>query len=295
MKPPPFDYLRPASLEEALGIKSQHGEEAKLLAGGQSLIPTMNFRMVQPSILVDLNEISELDFIEQDAEGNLRIGAMTRQRRAEKDPLVESLAPLLHETIPFIAHPQIRNRGTIGGSLVHADPASELPVIACAADADFRVVSANGERWIASEDFFQGMFMTDLASDEILTEVRFPPMPKRTGYAFEEVSRRGGDYAMMGVAVLITLDEEKRCKAARLVYLNAGDGPVEAHAAAEMLMGEKHDEVLLEKVAKEASGKEIDPFGSIHASAEYQRHLAMVLTKRGLQQAFSRANGMDEG
>ena len=290
MKPPPFDYLRPTSLEEALEIKAQHGDDARVLAGGQSLIPTMNFRMVQPSILVDLNEIPELDYIELDSEGFLHIGAMTRQRHVEHDPEVEQNAPLLHETIPFIAHPQIRNRGTLGGSLVHADPASELPVIALATEAEMRVESVEGERWISGEDFFQGMFMTDIGSDEILVEIKLPAMPERTGWSFMEVSRRSGDYAMMGVAALVMLKDDGLCKDARLVYLNAGDGPVDAKAAAGLLMGEKGTDAVIEAVAQEASQKEIDPFGSIHATIAYQRHLANVLTKRALHQAFHRAD-----
>jgi carbon-monoxide dehydrogenase medium subunit len=289
MKPPPFEYLRPSSLEEALKIKSQHGDEAKVLAGGQSLIPTMNFRMVQPSLLVDLNEIAELDHLNVDGEGHLQIGAMTRQRRVELDPLAEEISPLLHETMPFIAHPQIRNRGTIGGSLVHADPASELPVIALATQAKLRLVNHAGDRWIASRDFLQGMFMTDLGPDEILVEIKIPPMPKRTGWSFQEVSRRRGDYAMMGVAALVTLNGNGRCKDARLVYLNAGDGPMQAHTAEEKLKGEKGTETVFDAVAEHASQEDIDPFGSIHATVEYQRHLANVLTKRALRQAFNRA------
>lgn len=289
MKPPPFDYLRANSLEEALEYKAQHGEEAKLLAGGQSLIPTMNFRMVQPSVLVDLNEIPELDYIKLDSEGYLRIGAMTRQCHIEQDPEVERNEPLLHETMPFIAHPQIRNRGTIGGSLVHADPAAELPVIALATQAELQVKSANGERWISGADFFQGMFMTDLGPEEILVEIKFPPMPERTGCSFMEVSRRSGDYAMMGVAAVVTLEENEICKEARLIYLNAGDGPVDAKEAAKILLGEKGSTAVIEAASEQASQKDIDPFGSIHATMDYQRHLANVLTTRALKQAFSRA------
>jgi carbon-monoxide dehydrogenase medium subunit len=249
----------------------------------------MNFRMVQPSILVDLNEIPELDYISLDDEGNLRIGAMTRQRAVEKDSKVKEKTPLLHETMPFIAHPQIRNRGTIGGSLVHADPASELPVIAVTTKAELRVKNLKGERWITSADFFQGMFMTDMGSDEILVEIKIPPMPRRTGWSFMEVSRRRGDYAMMGVAVMVGLDKDGLCKDARLVYLNAGDGPLDAQKAADLLRGEKGADAVIEAAADQASQEDIDPFGSIHATIDYQRHLANVLTKRALHQAFLRA------
>jgi carbon-monoxide dehydrogenase medium subunit len=289
MKPPPFEYFKPATFEEALSLKAQHGEDAKVLAGGQSLIPTMNYRLVQPSALIDLNEISELDHISISAERDLCIGAMTRQRRIEFDPDVEKAMPILHETIPYIAHPQIRNRGTIGGSLVHADPASELPVIALVAGAQIRVKSHLGERWIPAEDFFQGMFMTDLQPDEILVEVRSPAMPSRTGWSFVEVTRRAGDYAMMGVAILVSLEDDGRCKEARMVYLNAGDGPIEARGAADTLRGEAYSEDVVEEAASKASEEEIDPMGSVHATVKYQRHLAHVLTKRALKQAFDRA------
>jgi carbon-monoxide dehydrogenase medium subunit len=289
MKPSPFDYFKPATLEEALSIKTEHGEDAKVLAGGQSLIPTMNYRLVQPSVLIDLNELSELGQISLGTDGDLRIGAMTRQRRIEFDPDVEKVMPILHETIPYIAHPQIRNRGTIGGSLVHADPASELPVIALVTRAQIRVKNRLDERWIPAENFFQGMFMTDLQPDEILVEVRLPTMPLRTGWSFMEVTRRQGDYAMMGVAILVSLEGDGRCKEARMVYLNAGDGPVEAKRAADTLRGETYSEALVEEAARQASTEEIDPIGSVHATIEYQRHLAYVLTKRALKQAFEGA------
>jgi carbon-monoxide dehydrogenase medium subunit len=289
MKPPPFDYFKPATLEEALSLKAQHGEDAKVLAGGQSLIPTMNYRLVQPSALIDLNELSELDHISASANGDLRVGAMTRQRRIEFDPNVEKVVPILHETIPYIAHPQIRNRGTIGGSLVHADPASELPVIALVTGAQIRVKNHLGERWIPAEDFFQGMFMTDLQPDEILIEVNIPAMPSRTGWSFVEVTRRAGDYAMMGVAILVSLEVDGRFNEARMVYLNAGDGPVEAKGSADSLRGEVYSEAVVEEAARTASMEEIDPIGSVHATIEYQRHLAYILTKRALMQAFERA------
>jgi carbon-monoxide dehydrogenase medium subunit len=289
MKPPPFDYLKPMSLEEALAVKSQYGEDAKVLAGGQSLIPTMNYRLVQPSVLIDLNELSELDHIQSDQEGHLCIGAMTRQRRLEFDGMVEEVSPLLHEAMPLIAHPQIRNRGTIGGSMVHADPAAELPVLALVSRARFRLQNSEGERWVPAEHFFLGMFMTDLQADEILVEVVLPPMPSHTGWSFLEVSRRKGDYAMMGVAVWVTLEDAGLCKDARLVFINAGDGPIEAVQAARLIEGEKYSDAIITAAAEVASGDEIDPFGSVHASVDFQRHLAKVLTQRALKQAFERA------
>jgi CO/xanthine dehydrogenase FAD-binding subunit len=289
MKPAPFEYQVPESLEQALELLRDYGSEAKLLAGGQSLVPAMNFRVVQPRALIDLNHVKELDFIREENRTALHIGAMTRERRLEFEPQVTRWAPLLAEAMPHIAHPQIRNRGTLGGSLANADPAAELPVIMIALGARLKARNAAGERWIASTDFFSGMFTTDLAPDEMLVDIELPPMPTRTGWSFMEFAPRTGDYALMGVAVLISLNEKGTCKMARIVYLNAGDGPVEAVEAARSLEGETLKEEIFETAAAQASEKEINPFGNIHASIEYQRHLARVLTRRALEQALKRA------
>ncbi|MDL1911508.1 xanthine dehydrogenase family protein subunit M [Chloroflexi bacterium CFX6] len=286
MKPAPFEYHAPTSLEQALGLKNQFGDEAKILAGGQSLVPAMNFRVVQPSLLVDLNRVAELSYIRE--EDVIRVGAMTRERHLEFDKTIEQRAPLLHEATPFIAHPQIRNRGTVGGSLVHADPAAELPVLMLALNARLKAKNISRERWIEARDFFAGMFTTALEADEILVEIELPFMPPRTGWSFMEVAPRAGDYALMGVAAQVTLDEAGKCKKARLVYLNAGEGPVEAKEATQLLEGEPPNEMLIEETAAFASDKEINPFGNVHASADFQRHLAKVLTKRTLKQAVER-------
>ena len=288
MKPAPFEYHAPTSLEQALDLKSQFGDEAKLLAGGQSLVPAMNFRVVQPSMLIDLNRVTELGYILEDDE-RIRVGAMTRERQLEFHASIAERVPLLHEAAPHIAHPQIRNRGTIGGSLVNADPAAELPVLMLALDARLQARKASGERWIDAKDFFIGIFTTALEPDEILVEIELPFSPQRTGWSFLEVAPRAGDYAMMGVAALVTLDENNRCKQARLMYLNAGDGPVTAKEAAQSLQGEALNDELIASAAAVASEKEINPFGNIHASAEYQRHLANVLTKKALKIAVKRA------
>ncbi len=290
MKPASFDYMAPDSLEAALALKTEYGDEAKFLAGGQSLIPAMNFRLAQVALLVDVNNLAELDYIRRADDGELRIGALTRQRRLERDPLVEQYAPLLHEAMPWVAHPQIRNRGTLGGSLAHADPAAELPVIAMALGARVRAQTARGERWIAAEDFFRGLFTTDLAADEMLVEVAWPLLPHRTGTAFIELARRRGDYAMLGVAAVVRLNEGGVCEEARLVYLNAGDGPVDAKRAAGLLKGRKPSAEVFAAAASLAAEQEINPMGSIHASPDYQRHLARVLTGRVLTQAFDRAS-----
>jgi carbon-monoxide dehydrogenase medium subunit len=290
MKPPPFKYLAPDSLEQALELMAQYGKEAKLLAGGQSLIPAMNFRVAQPAVLVDLNRITALDYIQTQGDGSLAVGAMTRQRELEFDPQIAARVPLLHECMPHVAHPQIRNRGTLGGSLAHADPAAELPVVALAASARMRAQSSQSERWIEADQFFQGMFTTALQPGEILVEVVFPPAQAGTGWSFLEASRRRGDYAMMGVAAGLSLDAEGICREARLVYMNAGDGPIEARQAAAGLGGQRPGPEVFEQAAA-AAQQEIDPLGNVHASVAYQRHLATVLTRRALAVAAERARG----
>ena len=288
MKPAPFEYHAPDSIEEALALLRDLGGDAKLLAGGQSLVPAMNFRVVQPSALVDLNGIKELDYLRPDGDC-LRVGAMTRERTLEFNPQVARWSPLLMEAMPHVAHPQIRNRGTLGGSLANADPAAELPVIMLALGARFKVRNADSERWVEAQNFFSGMFTTALEAGEMLVEIELPSQPARTGWSFLEVAPRAGDYALMGVAALVTLDESGVCKAAKLVYLNAGDGPVDAMNASSLLQNQTINDALIEEAASMASADEINPFGNIHASSDFQRHLARVLTKRALQQASQRA------
>jgi carbon-monoxide dehydrogenase medium subunit len=288
MKPASFDYHAPNTIEEVLDLKHQYGDDAKFLAGGQSLVPAMNFRIVQPSILIDLNRVNELSYIRED-KNVIRIGAMARERHLEFDSSIKKHTPLLHEAVPFIAHPQIRNRGTIGGSVVNADPAAELPVLMLALNARLKAKNKSGERWMDAKDFFAGMFTTSLTPDEVLVEVELPFSEKNTGWSFMEVAPRSGDYAMMGVATLVTLDKNKKCKSAKLVYLNAGDGPVEAFEAEKLLEGAVLDDKLIESAASHASEKEINPFGNIHASIDFQRHLANLLTKKTLKQALQRA------
>jgi carbon-monoxide dehydrogenase medium subunit len=290
MKPAPFEYHAPNSLEQALDLMSASAGEAKILAGGQSLVPAMNFRIVQPSLLIDLNRLPELSYICED--GNvLRIGAMARERHLEFDASIAKRIPLLAEAVPFIAHPQIRNRGTIGGSLVNADPAAELPVLMLALSARLKAKNVSGERWIDARDFFAGMFTTALEPDEILVEIELPFIASRTGWSFMEVAPRAGDYALMGVATLVTLEENGKCKEAKLVYLNAGDGPIDAKESAGMLAGESLSDALIVSAAAVASEKEINPFGNVHTSPEFQRHLAKVLTRKALGQAIQRAGG----
>jgi len=288
MKPAPFEYHVPDSIERALDLMNQHGDEAKILAGGQSLVPAMNFRIAQPRMLIDLNRVSELGFVREEGT-TLHIGAMTRERQLEFDSSIERHTPLLHEAAPNIAHPQIRNRGTIGGSIVNADPAAELPVLMLALNARLKARKVSGERWIDAKEFFMGMFTTALEPDEILVEIELPFISAQTGWSFMEVAPRTGDYALMGVAAQVTLDKDGKCEKARLVYLNAGDGPVDAKDTAQSLVGENLDDKLIEAAAVMASEKEITPYGNIHASPEFQSHLANVLTQKALKQAIQRA------
>jgi carbon-monoxide dehydrogenase medium subunit len=288
MKPAPFRYVAADSLASALALKAEHGDDARFLAGGQSLIPAMNFRLAQPAVVVDINPLGELDFVRAAGAGGLRIGALTRNRTLEHDALVAARQPLVREAMPHVAHPQIRNRGTLGGNLAHADPASELPALMLALDARLHAKSARGERWIEAREFFRGVFTTALRADELLAEVELPPLPPRTGTCFMEVARRRGDYAMMGVAAVVALGTDDRCTHARLAYCNAGGTPVSAAAAAQALVGSPIGERLIQDVAA-AAQREVDPLGNVHASKAFQRHLAGVLTRRALQAALDRA------
>ncbi|MDI6769611.1 MAG: xanthine dehydrogenase family protein subunit M [Anaerolineales bacterium] len=289
MKPAPFEYYAPTTIDEALSHLAEHGYDAKVLAGGQSLIPMMNFRLVQPSVLVDLNNIAELSYIHPDESGGLRLGAMTRHHQVEVDPLVAELAPLLHETMPKIATSQIRSRGTFGGSLSHADPSAELVSVSVALDGRFRLRGQNGERWVPANEFFIGLFTTLLEPDEILVEAALPSMPVRSGCSLMEVARRPHDFALVGVAAVVTLDENKLCQQARMVFLSAGDGPMVAHKAAESLKGQAPTLEAIRAAAEIAASEDIDPGSDIHATAEFRRHLANVLARRALEQAFERA------
>lgn len=289
MKPPPFEYFAPTTLDEALHYMAEYGFEAKALAGGQSLIPTMNFRLAQPEVLIDLNNIPELTFLRSTADGGLSIGTMTRHRTVERSAEVAQRAPLIHQTMPFIAHPQIRNRGTFGGSIAHADPAAELPAVISVLDAQLRLQSKDGQRLVAAADFFVDLFETALEEEELLVEIIIPPSPARTGYAFEEVSRRHGDYALVGAAASVTLASSGHCEQARLSYFSVGPGPVEARQATALLAGQPLTPALIEAAAETAATQDIDPTGDIHASISYRRHLAKVLARRVLGQAAERA------
>ena len=288
MKPAPFKYSAPRSIPEVLELLNEHGYDAKILAGGQSLVPMMNFRLVQPAVMVDINNIPELSYIELHDKG-VRLGAMVRHSQAEKDTLIKEHAPLIHETMPHIATVQIRNRGTIGGSLAHADPSAELVVVSTALEAQFKIQNQKGERLVPASEFFVGLLMTSMEPEDLLVEVQIPPLPARSGWSLKEVARRPHDFALMGVAAILTLDKKDRCTEARMVYLSAGDGPISAPDAANMLIGNEITNELITAAAETAAADEIDPGSDIHATAEFRRHLANVLTRRALEEALQRA------
>ena len=289
MKPAPFKYYAPTTVQEGLALLAEHGYDAKVLAGGQSLIPTMNFRLAQPAVLVDLNNVPELFYINPDDQtGGLLIGAMTRESQVEHSPLVAERAPLITETMPHIAHEQIRHRGTFGGCMAHADPAAELPTIAVALKAKMKVRGQAGERWVPAEEFFISLFTTVLMPDELLMEVAIPPRPARTGWSFMEVARRHGDYALAGVAATVTLDSQNRCDEARLVYVSVGDRPENAVEATAVLQGQELTAEAVEAAAETAAAY-VDPVKDIHASVAYRRHLVQILTRRALTKATERA------
>jgi CO/xanthine dehydrogenase FAD-binding subunit len=250
----------------------------------------MNFRLAAPAVLIDLNRIPGLDGVSAD-DGGLRIGAMVRQRVAERSPLVAAHAALLAETLPYVAHAQIRNRGTIGGTIAHADPAAEIPAVMLALEARFHLRSPNGTRVISAGDFFTGLFGTALEAEEMLVEVEIPPPAPRTGWAFDEVSRRHGDYALAGIAATVQVDDAGRCSAARIALLSVGDGPVLATQAAAALVGSEPTDAAIRAAAEAAAQRDIDPPGDIHATPAYRRQLVDVLVRRVLPRAFARAAG----
>jgi CO/xanthine dehydrogenase FAD-binding subunit len=286
VKPAAFDYHRPRSVADALDLLADLGDAAKVLAGGQSLVPLMNFRLARPRHLVDLNYLHDLADLSV-VDGWLCIGAMTRQRAAERSPLLDGW-PLLRDAIQQIGHPAIRTRGTVGGSLAHADPAAELPAAVAALDAELLIRGRANQRTVRPAEFFRTYLTTVLRPDELLVEVRCPPQPPRTGWAFQEISRRHGDFALVGVAALLTLDERGLVGRARLAFTGAGDVPLRAAAAERALVGEAPHAAIVAEAARLAAAQ-LDPPSDVHASASYRREVAEVLARRALSRAAERA------
>ena len=289
MKPARFDYHRPATLEEAMALLTRYGGEAKLLAGGQSLMPLMNFRLARPAALVDLNAIPSLAYIRED-QGQVRFGAMTRQRAIEFSPVVRRCVPLLTEATALVGHLPIRTRGTIGGSIAHADPSAEYPAILTGLDGTVVVRGPRGERVLTPGELFRSYLSTSLGPDEILVEVRLPAMPAGAGFAFEEFSRRHGDFAIVGIAATVVAAEGQRCAAARLATAGAGPVPIRLRAAEEILERDGLSEPVIEAAARRAA-ELVAPDSDLHASAAYRKNLTRVLTARALRRAVARIGG----
>jgi aerobic carbon-monoxide dehydrogenase medium subunit len=286
MKLPEFEYEAPATLAEAVGLLAEHQDEASVLAGGQSLIPLLALRLARPAVLVDVNGLSELSGVSV-TDGWVVIGAMTREYVAEESEAVAETLPLLAAALPLIGHEAIRSRGTIGGSLAHADPAAELPAVARALGAEFVVRSQSGERVIPAAEWFQGYLATARRSDEILTEVRFPAAKPGTGASFQEVARRHGDFAMVGVAASLTL-ADGTVSDARLAFSGIADVPVRATEAEAFLAGQEPSAEVFEEAARRATAG-IDPPADLHGSAEYRKKVAAALVRRGLRAAVDNA------
>jgi carbon-monoxide dehydrogenase medium subunit len=289
VKPPRFEYFDPQTTAEAVALLAVHGEDGKVLAGGQSLIPMLNFRLARPQVLVDVNGIAELAYV-RERDGTLSIGTLTRQREAEASPIVRERCPLLAAAIHFIGHTAIRNRGTVGGSVAHADPAAELPLVVAALDGTLVARGPGGERAIAARDFFVSYLTTSLAADEMLVEVQLPCLPAGAGVAFHEVSRRHGDFAIVAVGAAVVLDSDGRCTRAALALGGVGPVPFSATEEAALMLAARPDEAVVREVARRVAAR-IDPDADLHASREYRREVGGVLVRRALTEAIAKARG----
>jgi aerobic carbon-monoxide dehydrogenase medium subunit len=285
---PAFSYHRPATVDEAVGLLAEHGADAKVLAGGQSLIPLLALRLAHPAHLVDIGRVSGLERFEDGPEG-FTVGAGVRHAAVEHSPLTGHAAPLVAAALPHVGHRAIRNRGTVCGSLAHADPAAELPAVALATDAEFVVRSSSGQRTVRAADFFLGYLTSALDESELLTAVRFPPWPPGTGASVQEISRRHGDYALVGLAAVLGVGEGGRVDRAALSFFGAGATPVRVPEAERVLVGEHPDAAVFAEAA-DVVKKTIDPPGDNHATAPYRAHVAGVLTRRCLAEAARRAS-----
>src|SRR4051812_22752661 len=283
MKLPPFDYACPATLSEAVALLGSRDGDAKALAGGQSLVPMLAFRLSQPALLVDLRKLADLRGIRISDKG-VTLGAMVRWRDIEDDARLATAHPLLKAAIAHVAHYQIRNRGTVGGSIAHADPAAEMPGIAMTCDAEIALVGQSGARVIAAADFFQGALTTALTTDEIIVEIRLPAWPAGRRWGFQEFARRRGDFAMAAAAVFYDQDERGKARNAHVGVIGVGDRPLRLTAVEDVLNGEPIDEATIAK-ADAATSAAVDPQDDIHASAAYRRSLVGTMVERALKSA----------
>jgi aerobic carbon-monoxide dehydrogenase medium subunit len=288
MKPASFEYFVPTTLDETLELLHEHGDEAKILAGGQSLMPLMNLRLARPKVIVDINRLSGLDGIKSTAEGGLAIGALVRHRAVEKSALVREQNPLLAAAMPLIGHFQIRNRGTMGGSLAHADPAAELPALSVLLGCEFSLARKDGVRIVPAADFFLGYMATAIEPGELLTEIRFPRWRSGAVWAIDEITRRKGDFALVGVSLSAELDGDANVQDVAIVMFGVGGKPQRIESADSFLKGRRADQGVLRALG-EAVAKELEPDSDIHASAAYRKEVGGVLARRALQSALSRS------
>jgi len=286
VKPPRFEYHAPRSVDEAVDLLGRYGGDAKVLAGGQSLMPMLNFRLTRPAALIDVNRIAALAYVRED-DGVVAFGAMTRQRTIEFSPEVARRLPLLREATRWVGHLPIRSRGTIGGSIAHADPSAEYPAVLTALEGEVVAQGPRGRRTLQAAELFETYLTTRLAPDELLVEVRLPAMPAGAGHAFEEFARRHGDFAIVGIAAMVVRDGA-RCRTARLATAGAGPVPVRLRAAEEILERDGLGDAAIAAAAARAA-ELVQPDSDVHASADYRRHLAGVLTARALTRAVERA------
>lgn len=288
MIPGAFDYHAPATVDEAVALLDRLGGEGKVLAGGHSLIPAMRFRLAQPATLIDINRIAALAYLREE-KGYLAIGALTREAALEHSDLIRRKYPLLADAGRVIADPLVRNRGTVGGNLAHADPANDHPAVMLAAGATLVARGPKGSREIPVDDFFVGLFESALAPNELLVEIRVPTPGKGQGAAYEKVERKVGDYAIAGVAVSLTLEGDT-CRAARIGLTNVSAVPMRAKGAEAALVGQRLTEQVLEQ-AGHAAAKECDPSGDLRGSVEFKRDVTRVVLKRAARRAIERAKG----
>lgn len=289
MKPSAFEYFTPGSVAEAIELLERYEDEAKIIAGGQSLVPMMNFRLARPEFLIDINGIKDLDYIKEEGD-DLLIGALTRERDLELSPLVKERCPILAKAVSFLGHSTIRNRGTIGGSLVHADPSGEISTTICALNAEMKIAGPSGERTIGFEEFFLTYLTTSLEPSDILVEIRIPTLQEKVGWSFVELSRRAGDFAIVAVAAILFMDESGTCSEARISMGGVASTPIRAVEAEALLSGQVITNELIEKAGQEAA-EETDTEPDYHASSEYRKDMARVFVQRGLKEAWNMVNG----
>jgi carbon-monoxide dehydrogenase medium subunit len=287
MIPPSFEYLRPKTVPEAVAMLQQHGDEAKILSGGQSLIPMMKLRLARPGFLIDINRIAGLSYVKEDG-GYLKIGGLTREAELEASPVVRSKYPILLDTAHVIADPQVRNMATVGGNLAHGDPANDHPATMVALGAQVVATGPKGDRVIPIEEFFVSLFTTALQHEEILTEIRIPVLPARSGGAYFKLERKVGDFATAAVAAQLTLDDKGTCQKVGVGLTNVGPTPVKARKAEEFLRGKKLDETNINETAQLAAD-ESEPSPDLRGPVEYKKGLVKELTKRALSRALERA------